>query len=88
MNALADLHNEQIIGTLSCFDRVIVSGNLPDIGYADAMKRYRGMHDILLFDYPRWAEPLGDTIIANAEALAAEADLKKDTRWPPCSWWP
>lgn len=76
MNALADLHNDKIIGTLSCFDRVIVSGNLPDIGYADAMRRYLGMHDILLFNYQSWAEPLRDAIIANAEALAAEAGLK------------
>jgi hypothetical protein len=55
MNALADLHNEQIIGTLSCFDRVIVFGSLPDIGYADAMRSYLGAHEILLFDYPKWA---------------------------------
>ena len=76
MNSLAELHNEQIAGTLSCFDRVIVFGSLPDIGYADAMQRYLGAHEILLFDYPRWAEPLRDEIRANAEKLAAEANIE------------
>jgi hypothetical protein len=76
MNTLADLHSNQVVGTLSCFDRVIIFGSLPDIGYADAMKRYLSLRGIRLFDYAQWAEPLRDEIRANAERLAAEAGIR------------
>ena len=69
-------HHNQIASVLSCFDRVVITGTLPDIGHAGAMANYLSHKDIRFFDYPRWAEPLRDKLRHHAEHLAAEAGLK------------
>ena len=76
MNAFAEQHEDEIGCVLSCFDRVVITGTLPDICHPKAMAGYLSYRDIRLFDYPRWAEPLRDEVRANAERLAAEAGLK------------
>ena len=59
MNPFVERHQDKIAGVLSCFDRVIITGTLPDICYAGAMASYLSYHKIRLFDFPRWAEPYG-----------------------------
>jgi hypothetical protein len=76
MNPFIERHQDSISGVLSCFDRVIITGTLPDICHAGAMGGYLGYLKIRLFDYPRWAEPLREELRENAERLAAEAGLK------------
>lgn len=76
MNPFVERHQDKIAGVISCFDRVVITGTLPDIGHAQAMAGYLTYHDFRLFDFPRWAQPLRDDIRNNAERLAAEADLK------------
>jgi hypothetical protein len=76
MNPFVEQHQDEIGGVLSCFDRVVMTGTLPEICHAKAMAGYLGARDIRLFDYPRWAEPLREEIRANAERLAAEAGLE------------
>ena len=55
MNLFVERHRDKISGVLSCFDRVVITGTLPDIGYAGAMAGYLSHHKIRLFDNPRWA---------------------------------
>ena len=76
MNPFVERHQDRIAGVISCFDRVVVTGTLPDIGHAQAMAGYLTYHDIRLFDFPRWAQPLRDDIRGHAERLAGEAGLK------------
>ena len=76
MNPFVERHQENISGVPSCFDRVVVTGTLPDIGHAGAMAQWLGAQGIRLFDYPRWAEPLREELRATAERLAAEAGLE------------
>jgi hypothetical protein len=76
MNPFVERHQDKITGVLSCFDRVVITGTLPDIGHADALTRFLGFHGVKLFDFPRWAEPLRDELRQHAEQLAAEAGLK------------
>ena len=76
MNPFVEQHEEAIGGVLSCFDRVVITVTLPDICHPKAMAGYLSYRDIRLFDYPRWAEPLLEEIRANAERLAAEAELQ------------
>ncbi len=76
MNPFIERHQANISGVLSCFDRVIITGMLPDIGYAQAMGSYLSYHNIRVFDYPRWAEPFREALRNNAEQLAAEAGIK------------
>ena len=42
-------------GVISCFDRVVLTGTLPDICYAEGMAAHLTAHDVRLFDFPRWA---------------------------------
>ena len=76
MNPLVERHRDKIAGVLSCFDRVVITGTLPDIGYAGAMAGYLSYHKIRLFDYPRWPEPLRDELRDHAEQLASEAGIE------------
>ena len=53
MNPFVKQHQSLITSTLSCFDRVVITGTLPDICYAGAMAGYLRYHKIRLFDYPQ-----------------------------------
>jgi len=70
---MADLlqrYADQILGVISCYDRVIVRGAIPQFSYAKAMESYLRVQSIRLFDFPRFAMPLRDAIRENAEQLA------------------
>src|SRR5204863_8792524 len=62
----------KVLGVLSCFDRVVIYGTLPGLNFADGMSSYLRAHNIRIFDYARFAEPLRDLIRSNAERVAAE----------------
>ena len=76
MNSFVERHAEKISGVLSCFDRVLITGTLVDIGHADAMTGYLYARKIRIFDYAQWANPLREVIRQNAERIAAEAGLQ------------
>ncbi len=76
MNPFVERHQEKIAAVLGCFDRIVITGTLPEIAHAEAMARYLGIRGMRLFDYPRWAEPLREELRAHAERLAAEACLE------------
>lgn len=76
MNPFVERHRDKISSVLSCFDRVIVTGTLPDIGYAGAMAGYLSYHKVRLFDYPRWAERLRNELRDHAEQLAFDAGIE------------
>ena len=76
MNPFVERYREKISGVLSCFDRVVITGALPNIGYAGAMAGYLSYHKIRLFDYPRGAKPLRDDLRNHAEQLAREAGIE------------
>ena len=75
MTTFSERHADKIRGVLSCFDRVVLMGTLPDLCHAAAMSRYLGARDIRLFDYPRWAEPFRDQIRTHAEQVARDHGL-------------
>ncbi len=67
---LTDRYQEKIRGIISCYDRVIIQGTLPNLCFAQGMTAFLTKRGIRIFDYPRFAEPLRDTLRANAERLA------------------
>ena len=75
MKTFVDRHAPKIRGTLSCFDRVVITGTLTDICYAEAMARHLRVKGIRLFDYPLFAQPFREEIRAHAEKLAQENGL-------------
>lgn len=76
MALLTERYSDKINGVLSCYDRVLLQGTLPGLCYADGMTKYLYDHNIRIFDYPMFAEPLRDQIRENAEQLAVEHGLK------------
>ncbi|MCL5269362.1 MAG: MarR family transcriptional regulator [bacterium] len=76
MELFTQRHADKIVGELSCFDRVVISGTIPNICYADGMSGYLRFKGIRIFDYTKWAEPLREQIRTNAQRLAQEAGLE------------
>jgi len=72
---LTEKYSDQLHGVLNCYDRIIISGNLQPLCYAQGMTSYLYQHHIRIFDYAQWAAPLRDELRANAEAIAGENGL-------------
>jgi hypothetical protein len=73
---LTEKYSDLIEGSISCYDRVVLQGTLPGICYASGMTAYLNTHNIRIFDYPRFAEPLRDQIRENAEKIAREHQIE------------
>ena len=69
-------HCDNIAGVLSCFDRVIIQGTLPDICHPKAITDWFFGHKIRIFDYKSWAAPMRDQIGDNIKNIAAGAGLE------------
>jgi hypothetical protein len=78
MALITERYADKIAGVLGCFDRLIVTGTLPTLCYADGMTKYLSARGIRIFDFVGFAKPLTEAIKANAEALAAAAGLSID----------
>ena len=59
---LTERYQDKIRGAISCYDRLIILGTLPQLCYAAGMTGFLKKQDIRIFDYPRFAEPLRDAI--------------------------
>jgi hypothetical protein len=69
-------YSDQISGTLSCFDRIVIRGTLPGFSYSEGMTRYLNVNHIRIFDYPMFTNPLRTDLRDNAEQIAKENSLK------------
>jgi hypothetical protein len=76
MELFTQRHAAQIAGELSCFDRIVITGTIPVICYADGMTSYLNFQHIRIFDYTKWAEPLREQVRTNAQRLGQEAGLE------------
>ena len=76
MDLLTVSHATKISGVLSCFDRLIFTGTIPQICYAQGMTTYLYSNNIRIFDYPKFAEPFKNTINNNAQKLARENNIE------------
>jgi hypothetical protein len=73
--SLTERYDERIAGVLSCYDRVVITGTLPGVCYADGMTRFLHASGIRIFDYPQFAMKLRDRVRESAASLAAEAGI-------------
>lgn len=76
MTTLLERYASQIRGVLSCFDRVVITGTIPEICHQAAMTSHLYSQNIRIFDYTQFAEPLRDEIRNHAERLAKENGLE------------
>ena len=73
---LSERYAGELDGVLSCYDRIVITGNLQPFCYAQGMTRYLYQHGTRIFDYAKFAEPWRERIRANAEALAEANGLQ------------
>jgi hypothetical protein len=73
---LTERYHERLVGVLSCYDRVVITGTLPGACYAAGMTSFLNAKGIRIFDYARFAEPLREGIRACAQALCAQAGIE------------
>ena len=76
MELFTERHADKILGVLSCLDRVVITGTIPEICYSQGMTGFLKARQIRIFDYTKWAEPLREEIRVNAERLAKEHGLE------------
>jgi hypothetical protein len=74
-STLLERYDDRIAGVLSCYDRVVITGTLPTVCYAEGMTRFLYAKGIRIFDYARFAEPLRERVRERAASLAAEAGV-------------
>ena len=70
MELITNTYKKDINGILSCLDRVILTGTLPEICHAQGMSSYLYRKGIRIFDYPKFAEPYREKLRLQAEQLA------------------
>jgi len=76
MELLTTSYKDKISGVLSCLDRVILTGTLPQICYSSGMTSYLFSKGIRIFDYPKFAEPFKEELRSNAEQIAKDNGIK------------
>jgi len=76
LTLLTERHADQIAGVLSCYDRILVFGTLPNVCFAEGMTAYLYTHQVRIFDYPRFAQRFRDELRENAERLARENGIE------------
>ncbi|NCD00380.1 MAG: MarR family transcriptional regulator [Bacteroidia bacterium] len=72
MKLLTETYAKDIAFSLSCFDRLIITGTLPEISYGGGMTSYLFQKGVKIFDYPKFAEPFKELIRSNAESIAKD----------------
>jgi hypothetical protein len=76
MELLSERYKDKVLGTIGCFDRVIVMGTLPGLCYPQGMTCYLNHHHVRIFDYAKFAQTYRDIIRENAESLAKSIGFK------------
>src|SRR4030065_960592 len=75
---LTEKYKDVLDGVLPCYDRILLTGSVQPWSYAQGMTGYLYAHDIRIFDYVQFAQPLREQICDNAEALAAANGLENE----------
>jgi hypothetical protein len=73
--SLTERYDDRIAGVLSCYDRLVITGTIPVICYAEGMTRFLYAKGIRIFDYPQFAQSLRDRVRDGAASIAASAGI-------------
>src|SRR5580693_8997535 len=74
-HSLTDRYDDRTAGVLSCYDRLLITGTVPVICYAEGMTRFLYANGIRIFDYPQFAQTLRDHVRDCAASLATTAGV-------------
>mgnify|MGYP000010133137 CR=1 FL=1 len=73
---LTQRYADHIVGTLGCWDRVIITGTLTEVCHAGAVEGWLRRDNIRCFDLKVFAEPLRDAVREHALLMARAAGLR------------
>ncbi len=73
---LTERYRDRLLGVLSCYDRIVITGTLPGVCYAGGMTNFLYAQGIRIFDYAQFAQPLRERIRAAAQAACAKAGIE------------
>jgi len=75
-NLFNNKYQDDILGTNSTFDRVIVSGSIIPIAYQEGLNTYLSANNILLKDFLSYAKNLAEIIKENAKSIAKKEGVQ------------
>jgi hypothetical protein len=67
---ITEKYTENIHGTLSCYDRIIIKGTAGTFGYAGGMTSFFYQNEYRIFDFAKIFTPITEQIKANIEEIA------------------
>jgi len=73
---ITETYQKQIVGVLSCYDRVILQASLSQWGYAQGITSFSINNNIKIFDFPAFAQSFRDILDQNILAIAKENNLQ------------
>lgn len=73
MSAFEIVHQDRVIGKLTCFDRLIFKGHLARFNMPGRLKSFLNHQGVLLKDFDRYVTKTTERVKAHAQALAASA---------------
>jgi predicted transcriptional regulator len=76
MEQFTKKYDQLVNFSLSCYDRLIITGTLPEISYAQGMTSFLYSKDIRIFDYAKFAEGHRDTLRKQIDSIVSESGVE------------
>lgn len=76
MKTILERYAKQIRGVIRCFDRVLLQGSLPGVGFPSGMQGFLTRQGTRVFDFAEFSKPLTEQLRAIARTLADDHGLK------------
>lgn len=76
MEAFTQKYSSKVVGVLSCYDRLVITGTLPVLSNAHHLTSYLYEKGVRIFDYAKFAEPYREMLKANAEKIARQCGIE------------
>ena len=73
---ITERYENDILGVLSCYDRVVVYATPGKLGYSGGMTHFFYLQGFKIFDFSEVFRPVTDAIKDNAERIAKESGIK------------
>lgn len=74
MQRFLDHHDENILGVLTRFDRIVFRGTLRNLSYVDGMRQFLGYHGIRYTAFGDFVQRMSDRHRSHARQYAKEHD--------------
>jgi hypothetical protein len=84
---LTKQYKNDVLGVLSCFDQVVITGTLPSVRFTSGMTSDLYAKNKKLLDYAKvFAEPMRDLIRENAQMIARNHQIEIESLPCACSF--